>query len=106
MIRQLRSVCESCGAAHRIRLVTLPGVPVSAALCPKCLTGGVYPLGLLLAHTAVIGGMRNANTWWFEVVHRSLPFHRVTCAQFDDLVDKAILREAEAVKADVAQFPE
>jgi hypothetical protein len=66
----------------------------------------VYPLGLLLAHTAVIGGMRNANSWWFEVVHRSLPFHRVSCEQFDDLVDSAIRREAEAIQADVAQFPE
>jgi hypothetical protein len=73
---------------------------MSAAYCEPCSSSGAIPLWALKANTVVIGGMRNADTWWFEVVHTTLAYLGITCQEFDEQVD----REIAQMRADLDQM--
>ena len=93
--------CEVCRGGIDVRVASMPGMAMSLAICGSCRSQDIYPLWALLANTALIGGMRNAATFWYEMVHSSLPFYGITCEQFDVMVDEDIAKMEARMREDL-----
>lgn len=84
-------ICESCGSTENIAGVAcVPGVPYSACYCVPCLRANSHPLPILVANTAVCGGLDQMCAEWRQMVTDSLAHQNVTLEEFNRLVDVAI----------------
>ncbi len=94
--------CEVCDDRLVVTVCALPLIPYSAGYCLPCLHSGAIPLWAAVANTAMIGGMSNANSMWYEVVHDTLRHLNLTCEQFDALVSDQIERDIAMMQRDLA----
>lgn len=63
--------CDTC-REPAVGVASMPGVPASFAYCRQCLHANAHPYGMVVANTAMIGGVGQAAEWWLEIVHATL----------------------------------
>lgn len=83
-------LCDCCGDEPAVGVACVPGMPVSIAWGRKCLEAEVAPYGLVVANTAMIGGVKDAAPWWREMVERTLAYFKKTELEFETDVKAAI----------------
>jgi len=91
------AVCESCKTAQATLVISVPGVPYSAGYCQECLNHNSHPMGILIANTAAIGGLKNAAAWWTEMVMTSLYHQKKTVEWFEAEVQNSYREYAESL---------
>lgn len=87
----MQGTCDTCGVKDvELFVYALPGIPMSVGNCKVCTEVSAYPWAILVANTASIGGMAEANDWWKDEV-------RVTLARLGKTREEFI----EAVNVDI-----
>jgi hypothetical protein len=84
------SSCDTCHKNDAIGFAAMPGVPMSFAYCRECLNAGAHPYNMVVANTALIGGMASAADWWIALVDATLKHLGKSRTQFDEDVEKAL----------------
>lgn len=82
--------CGVCGIRVAVIRAQVAHLPLTASWCATCYGFGAIPLAFAVAHTLAIGGMARADTAWYEVIHKTLPWYRLSCAEFDELIDEQL----------------
>lgn len=85
--------CDVCDTEAGIEVVAMPGVPASFAYCRECYAAGAHPYGMVVANTALIGGLEELATaaeWWTELVDRTLTYLNIPREQFNADVAQAV----------------
>lgn len=75
--------CDVCGQEPAVEVAAVPGVPISVSYGPKCLAANAHPYGVLVANTAMLGGLFNTSGWWVQMVNDTLTHLGRTLADFD-----------------------
>lgn len=79
--------CDTCGAKDvDVYVYALPGIPMSVGNCKVCTEVSAYPWMILVANTASIGGIEQANDWWKDEVRVTLARLGKTRAEFMEAV--------------------
>lgn len=99
-------VCDVCEAEPTVGVASVPGVPISVAYCRKCLEANAHPWWVLVANTACMGGLQNADRWWVEMVEDTCRHLGQTRDLFEADVATAIAAEATDADAAVAAMAE
>ncbi len=97
--------CEVCGQERPLVVAAMPGVPVSVAYCRACLDANAHPWHLVVANTALIGGLDEAADWWKELVDATIKHLRRPRSKFDDDV-AAEMAEMDAELRYEGEYPE
>jgi hypothetical protein len=92
------SICDVCGERPSLGVGAMPGVPISFAYCKDCLRANAHPYAIVVANTAMLGGMDGAAPWWVQLVEDTLAHLGKTRAEFDASV-LAEQQEFEAAEA-------
>lgn len=82
--------CQCCGNEPAVGVAAVPGVPMSIAWGRKCLDARVMPYWLVVANTAVLGGLERAADWWVGYVERTLAYFGKSEAEFAAEVGEAV----------------
>lgn len=90
-------LCESCNQRPVLCVACVPGVPYSAGYCRDCLERGIHPWRILVANTAMMGGLEHAASWWREMCEVTWRYHEKTEEEFVAEVKKA-MEEMEAAE--------
>lgn len=77
------STCDVCGKEPAVGVAAVPGVPISMAYGRDCLEANAHPYGILVANTALVGGLDRAGDWWIEMVDATLLHLHKTRVDFD-----------------------
>lgn len=83
-------LCEVCGLHPAIGVACVPGLPVSAAYCTRCVQANAHPWGYLVANTAIAGGLHHTAPYWREMVENTCTHLGKTMVQFNDDVTATI----------------
>lgn len=101
--------CEVCRREPAVGVGAVPGVPYSAAFGEACLAAGASPLWVVVANTALAGGLQHAADWWIEeMVEPTLTHLGVSREDFDRQVAQAIAefeQEETKQRAEAAANP-
>jgi hypothetical protein len=95
--------CDVCGKEAECGVCCVPGVPMSVAYCRECLIANAHPWNVLVANTAVCGGLDQMNEEWREMVFDTCNHLGKPVNQFNVDVAADILKLTEYRKQ---QFPE
>ena len=85
-------ICEACNVNEAMAVVSVPGVPMSAAYCAECLRLNSHPMYILIANTACCGGLECCADWWREMVTASLLYQNKTLEWFNAEVAESMRR--------------
>lgn len=80
--------CETCNERAPVAVVSVPGVPYSAAYCAECLAANAHPWRLLVSNTACCNGLKNMNGEWQVMVRATCAHLGRTLIQFEADVEK------------------
>jgi len=86
----LELICDACGKNKAVGVACVPMVPCSMAYCRECLQHNSHPMNVLIANTACIGGLDNANEAWRQMVIDSLKHQGKTLDWFNEQVAKEL----------------
>jgi len=75
--------CSVCGNEPAVGVCAVPGVPCSMSYGKACLEANAHPWGILVANTAMLGGMEHAAGWWKEMVESTCKHLGKTREEFD-----------------------
>jgi hypothetical protein len=92
------SLCDVCGERPSAGVGAMPGVPVSFAYCKDCLKANAHPYAMVVANTAMLGGLERTATWWQSLVKDTLAHLGKTHEEFEASV-LADMQEFEAAEA-------
>lgn len=84
--------CETCGSESPVAVVSVPGVPYSAAYCAACLEADAHPWGILVINTAMCGGLDKMIDDWRRMVENTCARLGRTIEQFEADVKKDMER--------------
>ena len=75
------------------KVINIPGVPTSAAYCQSCFECEVFPLDILLSHTAWVGNgsVKEMNEEWKRMVMRTLKHFNKSFEWFEEEVQKTFV---------------
>lgn len=90
-------ICDCCGIHQACDVASMPFVPISISYCIPCIYSNNYPMWLLVANTAMIGGLDEANSDWQDMVYSSLQYQDVSLDQFNDKVQKIVLEMEQEI---------
>ncbi len=90
--------CDVCGENPPVGVGAMPGVPASFAYCKGCLKANAHPYPIVVANTAMLGGLEQAAPWWQQLVHDTLTHLGKTREEFEASV-RADMEEYEAAEA-------
>lgn len=80
--------CDVCGNQGIVGVAAMPGVPGSFAYCRACLGANAHPYAMVVANTAMIGGLADAAEWWKQLVDDTLTHLAIDRDKFDaDVAD-------------------
>jgi len=82
-------ICDCCNKNEALGVACVPMVPMSMAYCKECLEANNHPMAVLVANTACIGGLDNANDCWKQMVLDSLRRQNKTLDWFNSEVLKS-----------------
>lgn len=82
--------CEVCDERTSIVVFCVPGMPVSAAYCQKCLDANAHPWVYLVANAACCDGLEHCAAWFVEMVDDTCKFLGKTREQFDAAVRQSM----------------
>lgn len=82
--------CEVCGEEEAVGVASVPGVPISVAYGPKCLEANAHPWGILVANTAILGGLEHTAAWWQHMVKCTCTHLGRTLDEFNDEVADSV----------------
>lgn len=80
------SACEVCERTRLVSVVPLPGIELSVAKCWECERAGAIPWPVLVSVTVDMGGTKNAESWWFEVIHATVFHLGRSCEELEQVV--------------------
>ena len=89
------SKCNVCNNEPIVGVACVPGMPVSVAYGAKCLKANAHPYGLVVANTAMCGGLEHTAEWWQELVRDTL-----------NHLGKSMERFTSDVAKDIKEFEE
>jgi hypothetical protein len=92
------SLCDVCGQNPAAGVSSMPGVPVSFAYCKDCFEANAHPYAIVVANTAMLGGLASTATWWQHLVNCTLAHLGKTHEEFaaSVLADQQEFEAAEA----------
>jgi hypothetical protein len=90
--------CDVCGRQGIAGVAAMPGVPISFAYCHTCLAAGAHPYEIVVANTAMCGGLEQTAEWWQELVQRTLDYFSKDPADFAADVAEGIARMDEDMR--------
>jgi len=82
--------CEVCKNEPAVGVCCVPGVAYSAPYGKKCLEANAHPWNILVANTACIGSLDQANESWKEMVHDTCKHLGKTIEEFNLAVAKDV----------------
>ena len=82
--------CEVCNKNNSIGVCSVPGVPFSCAYCKDCLKANAHPWHILVANTACMGGIDNANDFWKGMCRDTIKHLNKKQEEFDASVAESI----------------
>lgn len=85
-----KPICESCRKNESVGVCSVPAVPYSAAYCQECLNADSHPMFILIANTAINGGLEHCADFWKEMVEHSLKHQGETLKWFNIAVENSI----------------
>lgn len=65
-------LCDVCGKEPVTATAAMPGIAVTFGYCKGCLKAGAHPYPMVVANTALMGGMENAHPGWQQLVDDTL----------------------------------
>lgn len=87
----IKGKCDTCGTDDvDLYVYALPGIPMTVANCLVCMQLSCYPYGILVANTAMVGGLEYAADWWKDEVRVSLARHGKSVKEFVEDVKKSM----------------
>jgi hypothetical protein len=98
------ATCDVCGEREATGVGAMPGVPISFAYCKDCLRANAHPYAIVVANTAMLGGMAEAAPWWQQLVDDTLAHLRKSRERFDGDVAAEIAIMAEEERRVNAEF--
>ena len=84
------STCEVCDKRDAVGVACVPMAPISCAYCTECLAANAHPWYALVANTACIGGLENANGNWKKMVQDTCTYLNKTLEDFNKAVQESI----------------
>ena len=88
-------LCDVCRDEPMVGVAAIPGVPMSVAYGANCLQAGAHPYGVLVANTACLGGLEQADEGWQGMVEDTCAHLGTTLEQFRADVETAMITMAE-----------
>lgn len=88
-------ICDVCNDEPGVGVASVPGIPMSVAYGKKCLAANAHPYGILVSHTAILGGLENTADWWNEMVVNTCKHLGKTLAEFNHAVSEEMDAEAQ-----------
>lgn len=82
--------CNVCDNEPAVGVCCVPGLPVSVAYGKNCLEADAHPWSLLVANTAIVGGLENTAEWWREMVQHTCSHLGKTIEEFNANVRQCI----------------
>lgn len=75
--------CQCCNDEPAVGAAAVPGMPITIVWGQRCLEAEIIPYSLLVANTAMIGGLADAAPWWRALVKRTLKYFGKTDEEFE-----------------------
>lgn len=97
-------LCDVCQTGRPKGVYAMPGVPGSFAYCDACLQANAHPYGVMVANTAMIGGLAEAADWWQRIVDDTLAHLGIERDAF--LQDVAVVGRSLGYELNVSPMPD
>ena len=73
-------LCQCCEKEESVGVACLPGIPMSVAMCARCVKSRRYPWWVVVANTVLVTPVakdwrEHAADWWKSAVLRNLELH-------------------------------
>lgn len=82
--------CEVCGKNPSVAVHAVPAAGMATARCSDCILARAWPYWILVANTALAGGLHNTMEFWRVMVAETLDWLGKTTGQFDADVTETI----------------
>lgn len=79
----MANLCDVCNKNESVGVACVPGVPISMAYCRECLQVNAHPYYVLVANTAMCGGLDQMNDEWKGMVTDTCKHLGKTIEQFN-----------------------
>lgn len=89
-------MCEVCNKEKAVGVACVPAVPYSAAYGKNCLEANAHPWHILVANTAMMGGLEYACEEWVQMVQDTCNHLDRPIKRFQREVKATILRMGQA----------
>lgn len=86
--------CDVCDAEPAVGVGCPPMVAMSVAYCAKCLAANAHPWSILVANTAICGGLEQTNDAWRWMVESTCKHLGRSLEEFN----AAVVADQEAIE--------
>lgn len=90
IMTEQKLLCGVCNKNEQVGVCCVPGVPYSTGYCEECLRADAHPYDILVAQTAILGGIEGTNLAWQEMILNTLIHLEKEIEEFEEDVQESI----------------